>query len=106
MTWRGDDEREPRLLAEGLDQLARRLGLPTADAVTVVFDRWSEVVGEAAAAHSRPERVRDGVLAVAVDHAAWATSLAHLEQAILTRLDAAIGEGTVTSLVFRVRRSV
>ena len=102
-TWRGDESGEPQPIASSLDAIARRLGIPSAGALGVMFDRWSEVVGDAAAAHSWPLRWGDGVLVVACDHGAWVESLRHLETTLLARLDALAGAGAVSTIELVVR---
>ena len=106
MTWRplprppGEDR--PHELARSLDQVARRIGAPPADALTVVFSRWEDVVGEGVAAHSRPISLRQSTLVVAVDHPTWATQLRYLGSSILGRITEAVGHEVATRLEVRV----
>jgi predicted nucleic acid-binding Zn ribbon protein len=88
-----------------LRQVTARLGLPAPDVLGQVFARWEELVGVDVAAHAVPKTLRDGVLTVAVDHPAWASSLRLLSADLLRRLAAATGEGTVTELVVTVAGS-
>ena len=57
----------------------RGLGAPEASGVHLVFDRWSEVVGEALAARTRPLRMDGGRLVLAVDEPAIATHVRFLQ---------------------------
>jgi predicted nucleic acid-binding Zn ribbon protein len=105
MTWRPlptpPAEREPRRIAESLDRIAARLGAPKPSVLSAVFVRWTELVGPDLAAHATPRMLRDGVLTVAVDHPAWATSLRLLGADLLRRI-AEGGDGAVTELVVQV----
>mgnify|MGYP005816498463 CR=1 FL=1 len=94
----------PRPVAEGLDSLARRLGLPNAAVLGALFRRWDEVVGEAIAAHARPRSLNDGVLVVSVDEPAWATQLRYLAPQLCDRLAEVTGDRLVERLEVRVER--
>jgi predicted nucleic acid-binding Zn ribbon protein len=106
MTWRplprpsGEDR--PHELAKSLDQVARSIGAPPADALTIVFSRWEEVVGAGIAAHSRPISLRQSTLVVSVDHPAWATQLRYLGSSILGRITEAVGHEVASRLEVRV----
>jgi predicted nucleic acid-binding Zn ribbon protein len=82
----------PRRLGRSLDELASSLGAPPARTLAAVFGAWSEIVGEAVAAHARPGRLRDRTLLVHVDDPIWATQLRFLEADLLGRLAAVAGE--------------
>ena len=92
----------PRQVGESLDAVMRSLGAPEASGVHLVFDRWSEVVGEALAARTRPLRLDGGRLVLAVDEPAIATHVRFLQAELLTRLDALLGPGRITALDLRV----
>ena len=77
-------------------------GAPEASGVHLVFDRWSEVVGEALAARTRPLRMDGGRLVLAVDEPAIATHVRFLQAELLARLEALLGPGRVTALDLRV----
>lgn len=87
----------------GLDRVVKRMGGPSADVVHVVFGRWTEIVGEQIAAHTRPLAVRNGALQVAVDDPAWAPELRFLEARVLERLRTVLGAVEVDRLEVRVR---
>ena len=93
----------PRRVGESLDAVMRGLGAPEASGVHLVFDRWSEVVGEALAARTRPLRMDGGRLVLAVDEPAIATHVRFLQAELLARLEALLGPGRVTALDLRVR---
>jgi predicted nucleic acid-binding Zn ribbon protein len=67
---------------------------------------WREVVGEQVAGSANVRRLRGTVLDVEVSSDAWATELSYLSAAILTRLNARLGAGTVTEIrVLRHRKT-
>ena len=90
-------------MGDALDRVVRRLGGASADATTVLFARWPDLVGEGVAAASRPVSIRGNVLLVAVDDPAWATQLRFLEAELLRRLADELGEGAVSAIEVRVR---
>jgi hypothetical protein len=97
----GDDP-GPRRVGESLDSVLRGLGAPEASGVHLVFDRWSEVVGDALAERTSPLRMDRGRLVLAVDEPATATHVRFLQGELLARLEALLGPGRVTSLDLRV----
>ena len=105
-TWR--DERppaleiEPRRIGEHLDRATRGLGVPKAGTLAVVFSRWAELVGPDIAAHAEPRSLRDGVLLVVVDQAAWAAQLRYLGADLVSKIANIAGSSEVTNVEFRV----
>lgn len=95
---------DPVALKGPLDRLLAGLGSPTADALTTVFDRWSELAGMPLADHGAPARLEGGCLVVVVREPAWATEWRYRQGEVLRRLDAALGEGVVTRVEVQVRR--
>lgn len=67
-------------------------------AVHSVTGRWSEIVGEAVAAHTEVTSFRDGVVVVSCDSTSWATQMRMLVPALLERLASEIGPGVVRSV--------
>lgn len=102
-TWRSDGEAEPQLIGASLDRVAARLGGGSARGLGALYESWADIVGAAAAAHARPGALRRGRLVVEVDHAAWATSLAHLEGTLLRRAAEVAGADVVHAIDWRVR---
>lgn len=88
---------------ESLAELSRQLGTGTPDTLSVVFSRWSEAVGEAVAAHTRPERIDGEALVVSVDSPAWASHLQTLAPKVISQLRDATGSNGPSRLVVRVR---
>jgi len=94
---------EPARVSDSLDRLVRNLGGPSADVTTSLVRSWPELVGPNVGANSRPVRLRNGTLTVAVADPAWATQLRFLEATLITRLQAELGVGAVSTIEVRVR---
>ena len=104
MSWYDEDRRrDPRPVKEGLEALARRLGVPSTDSLGVIFSRWDDTVGDALASHTKPVSLTDGILVVAVDQPGWATQLRYLAPQLIGRLNEACGESVVGRVEIRVR---
>jgi predicted nucleic acid-binding Zn ribbon protein len=95
-------EPDPAPVSASLDRLLDHLtGAPMAT-TTTIFDRWDDIVGEAVGAHTRPIRLREGVLTVGVDDPAWASQLKFLEADLLGQIAKAPGGSSVTGILFQV----
>lgn len=94
----------PQPIRQALDAVMRGLGAPEASGVHLVFDRWSEVVGEALAARTRPVKLDGSRLVLAVDEPAIATHVKFLQAELLARLGDLLGPGRVTAIDLRVGR--
>jgi hypothetical protein len=92
----------PQRIGAALDVVMRGLGAPEASGVHLVFDRWSEVVGENLAARTRPLRIERDHLVLAVDEPAIATHVRFLQGELLARLAELLGPGRVTAIDLRV----
>lgn len=66
------------------------------------LDLWAEVVGESLRQHSRPRRVRDGRLVVAVEDAVWKQEITLLGADILRRLNERMGGDRILEIVLVV----
>ena len=93
----------PRRLGESLDQVVSGLKAPRVQVLKMVFEAWEELVGTVMAAHSRPVRLVDGELVVAVDDPAWATEMRFFGGELIDRINAAAEDEAVTELTIRVR---
>lgn len=100
-----DSGPEPRSVPEVLDQVLAGLGVPSADAVVTVSERWSDLVGAEVAPHVRPVSIEHGRLTVVADSPAWASHLRWAEAQLLVQLAELIGPGVVTTVALRVARS-
>jgi predicted nucleic acid-binding Zn ribbon protein len=96
------DDRDPQTLDATLGRLVAEQGWSTDVRVHGVFSRWDALVGRDVAQHVRPvSYVRDdeqggGRLVVQTDSTAWATQMRLLAGTVLRRLNAELGDGTVT----------
>ena len=76
--------------------LVRSKGWATDLNVHALLGRWGLLVGSSVAAHSRPEAYADAVLTVRTDSTAWATQLRMMAPQLVAKLNAELGDGTVT----------
>lgn len=90
------DGRDPQGLGSEIDKLVDARGWALDLQVRGVFGRWTEIVGEEIGAHSTPESLTDGTLVVRTDSTAWATQLKLFAATLVQRLNAELGDGTVT----------
>jgi len=90
------DDRDPQLLDATLARVVGDHGWELSLRVHGVFGRWAEIVGPEISAHSAPESFADGRLVVRTDSTAWARELTYQVQGLLRRLNAELGQGTVT----------
>jgi predicted nucleic acid-binding Zn ribbon protein len=88
-----------------LDRLLAGMGAPAADALTALFDRWSEVAGLPLADHGVPASLDHGVLVVKVREPAWSTEWRYRQGEVLRRCDALLGDGVIARIEVRVARS-
>ena len=92
---------DPQPLGAAIEGLLDDQGWRTSAAVGSVFGRWEQIVGEALAAHTRPGGFTDGELLVIADSTAWATQVRLLRAQLIRRLNAELGDGTVTGVKVR-----
>jgi predicted nucleic acid-binding Zn ribbon protein len=90
------DDRDPQKLTNTLGRLMRDQGWEVDVAVHSVMARWPAIVGPEMAEHCKPESYQDTELTVRTDSTAWATQLKMLAPDLVRRLNAELGEGTVT----------
>ena len=106
MPWRPlpepNAERDPARLGPSLDRVAKKLGAPTANALSGLFHRWEELVGPGIAAHAKPVSLRAGQLVVEVDSSAWATQLRFMTGELIDRCCAELGANAVKKIQIRV----
>ncbi|HMS35992.1 MAG TPA: DciA family protein [Arachnia sp.] len=95
------DERDPQLIGNVLDQVVRERGWQRRISLSTVLRRWPELVGEANAEHARPVHYEKGVLLVDCDTTAWASAMTYSASKLVARLNAELGERTVTRVEFR-----
>jgi predicted nucleic acid-binding Zn ribbon protein len=102
---RDDRAREevPRI-GDSLDAIRRELDLGAPNEIDLLTAAWGQLVGDALAAHSRPQTVRGGVLVVLADSAAWAGQLRYLDQVLVTRIADELPAVTVREVRVSVAR--
>ena len=62
-----------------------------------MFGQWPKVVGSQISEHATPTGLRDGVLSVSAESTAWATQLRIIQNQVLAKIAAEVGDGVVTS---------
>ena len=77
---------DPIPISRSLDGVVRSLRGPSRAAVSGVFGKWVDAVGEQVADHVRPLKLDERVLVVEVDDPAWATQVKFLTPTIIGRL--------------------
>jgi hypothetical protein len=92
MNERGDF---PFRIRDLLGDVGRRVGLPAAVETGMVWSRWSEIVGEAVAAHAEPSSLKGGVLRVRADSPSWATEIGYLADQIKASVNRTVGADLV-----------
>ena len=75
------------------------LGLEQKFAEYRAREAWDQAVGPALAAQSRPLRVRNGRMEVAVPSAVWRTQLNFLKRDIVARLNELTGDEGIKDLI-------
>lgn len=96
----GRDDSSPKPLGDALGSFLRRSGLDEKVEQARAIPEWAERVGEGIANVTRPIRVSDGVLLVAVRSSAWLMELRMMELQILKKLNADAGRGKIDSIRF------
>lgn len=87
-----------------LDQVLRKFGIPDRVDLTRLVEEWPGLAGEPWAGRSRPAGLDGGELLVEVDDGATATLLSYQRNALVDRLEGALGTRLVTSVRIRVAR--
>ena len=82
---------DPVPISQSLDGVVKSLRGPSRKAVSGVFGRWVDAVGQQVADHVRPVKLDARVLVVEVDDPAWATQVKFLTPTIIERLHSTAG---------------
>ena len=85
-----------------LSGLSKRLGLESRMLELRVQRRWRDIVGEPMASHTWPAQIRFKKLYLIVRNPVWLQQLTFLKPALLAKLQAELGTGSVTEIAFRV----
>ena len=94
------DDSKPQPVSDALGSYLKRAGLDEKVEQAKVVPEWAERVGVGIANVTRPIRVSDGVLLVAVRSSAWLMELRMIERQILRRLNADAGRGRIDGIRF------
>jgi predicted nucleic acid-binding Zn ribbon protein len=70
---------------------------------SIAIGLWANAVGETAAAASRAETVRDGVLVVRTKSSTWSHELTLYKPRILARLNQLLGAWVIQDIVFKAK---
>jgi predicted nucleic acid-binding Zn ribbon protein len=90
------DARDPQPLSQALERLVEDQGWQDQSAVAVLMGEWEQIVGRDIAEHVRPVSFSDGELGLEAESTAWATQVRLLAATLVARLNADLGQGTVT----------
>jgi predicted nucleic acid-binding Zn ribbon protein len=93
----------PQPVSRLIEGALRQFGLHERFTERSVLQKWSEVVGEEVASHSRAVDLLDGVLVLEADHGAWRQELTLLMPMIIKKFNDLCGEGTVREIQWRDR---
>ncbi len=85
-----------------LSGLSKRLGLESRMLELRLQRRWRDIVGEPMASHTWPAQIRFKKLYLIVRNSVWLQQLTFLKPALLTKLQAESGTGSITDIAFRV----
>jgi predicted nucleic acid-binding Zn ribbon protein len=93
-----DEWASPTRLRDLLKPVGKRLGLDASIEAGRIFAAWDEMVGPEIARHVRPRVLKDGVLGVRTDSAAWASELRYLAPQLMKQINAFVGRAVVSDL--------
>jgi hypothetical protein len=85
-----------------LSGLSVRLGLESRLLELRLQRRWLDIVGEPMASHTWPAQIRFKKLYILVSNSVWLQQLTFLKPALLAKLHADSGTGSVIDIAFRV----
>jgi predicted nucleic acid-binding Zn ribbon protein len=88
----------PARLGDLLRAALARLPLGERLADFALWAHWDAIVGPTLGRHARPQRLRRGVLSVAVDSPEWMQELQFLKHDIRERLNARLGRTVVREI--------
>lgn len=97
-------ERGPQRVGRALDRLMGTLRAPSVDVIGAVFTKWSDIVGDDVAAHTRPVSIDGDELVIAADDPSWASEVRWLEKALLQRVAEVTGSPRIQRVKVRVER--
>ena len=96
----GPSTDRPQLVGDLLPRLLERRGLSAKVEAASVLPEWESLVGPGIAAVTRPIRVSEGTLFVAVTSSPWMMELSMMKAQLMRRLNAGKRAGRIEQLVF------
>lgn len=93
---------QPLSLADVLQKVMKKQGIPLATGDPSLRRVWNEAVGEQIAAQTLPDGIRRGILHVKVASSVWMHQLQFLKKDILQRFNSLHGKETVRALNFSI----
>lgn len=96
----GKKPNRPQLVGELVSSYLKGSGLSAKVEAASVVPEWDDLVGSGIAAVTRPLRVSEGTLFVAVQTSAWMMELNMMKGQLMKRLNAGKGDGRIDQLVF------
>jgi predicted nucleic acid-binding Zn ribbon protein len=88
----------PTRLRDLLNPIGKRLGLDSSIEAGRIFSAWTEMVGPDIARSVRPRVLKNGVLNVQTDSAAWAGELRYLAPQLIQQINSFLGRAVVSDL--------
>ncbi|MGH7230214.1 MAG: DciA family protein [Nitrospiraceae bacterium] len=89
-------------LASTLSAIARQYGLNAKLLEHRLQRRWSDIVGEQIATHTRPDTIRFRKLYLITENSVWLQQLMFLKPSLLEKINAAAGSAIISDIVLRV----
>ena len=89
-------------VGDHVDELLRRIGIPSAPSLSRLVEEWPELAGEPWGSVSHPVGFTGGALVIAVADGAHASLLRYHAAALVERLGDRLGAGVVESVRIRV----
>src|ERR1051325_3198652 len=90
------------VLAAALESVAERFGLASMLLEQRLQRRRADIVGEAVAAHTRPDAIRFKKLYLIAENSIWLQQLTFLKPSLLEQVNAAAGKLAIIDIVLRV----
>jgi predicted nucleic acid-binding Zn ribbon protein len=88
-------------LAKALHEALKQQGIERQILEQEIVIRWEEIVGIAIARQARPGRIRNGVLWIEVEDAAWRQELSLMRLELVETINKAVGERIVEEIHLR-----
>ena len=93
---------KPVDMKEALQSTLRKLHLDRQILASNIWSVWEEVVGEAVAQRTQPEKIRHGTLFVTVTNSSWMQQLQFIKEDLRQKLNTALQSDEIGEIRFRV----